>query len=341
MKEFRVNKYIVLRLEKSKTIIYVNGERFNQCKFLLLNITFENIKDLDEIESIDGAVEKIDRDEDDTFFFNREKISPETEFWAHCSNLQVWVENKYNTRLLHKSIAFPLLKKLTELGDSFAKIRLQEEIINRLESGYLPVAKFLIEEGYLNYLDKPCSNFHFLKSEEEREALDDLNNIAKNTNHDNFEMARYTDIDFFDEEDRGSRPGFYIVIQDKHIIGLDIHLNQLKEFPKAIFKLRYLKKLYLDYNNISVIPNEIIHLKYLIDFSMKHNKLSYLPRSIGKLEFLENLGLDNNDLKSIPDMFVKNCALQHIYLNFNLIDKIPESISKCKHLKQLHLENNN
>ena len=37
-KEFKVNKYISLILEGNDTFIYVNGERFNQCKSLLLSL---------------------------------------------------------------------------------------------------------------------------------------------------------------------------------------------------------------------------------------------------------------------------------------------------------------
>jgi len=51
MKEFRVNKYITLKLENGKTIIYVNDKRFNQCKFLLLNISVNKISSFDEIGS--------------------------------------------------------------------------------------------------------------------------------------------------------------------------------------------------------------------------------------------------------------------------------------------------
>ena len=38
IKEFKVNDYITLKLEDGKTIIYVKGKRFDQCKYLLLNI---------------------------------------------------------------------------------------------------------------------------------------------------------------------------------------------------------------------------------------------------------------------------------------------------------------
>lgn len=68
------------------------------------------------------------------------------------SNLQVWVECEYDTRLLHRNIAFPLLEKLTEAGDPLAKKRFKEEIAKRYSSKNPTVIKFLELEGYLKYL---------------------------------------------------------------------------------------------------------------------------------------------------------------------------------------------
>ncbi|MFX1237046.1 MAG: hypothetical protein ACFFAS_03805 [Promethearchaeota archaeon] len=48
-------------------------------------------------------------------------IPPETEFLVHCSNLQAWVEHGYDARLIHSNLAFPLLKRLCEVGDPQAK----------------------------------------------------------------------------------------------------------------------------------------------------------------------------------------------------------------------------
>ena len=81
------------------------------------------------------------------------KISPETEFFGHCSNLQVWAENNYNTQLLHSNIAFNLLKKLTEVGDQNAKRVFKEEIGKRVMEGYPTVVSYLLHQGYLQHLD--------------------------------------------------------------------------------------------------------------------------------------------------------------------------------------------
>jgi len=94
--EFIINKYLKLRLEYGQTNIYVGGSLFKQCKFLLLNIPITSTTDYDEIESIDEAAERLD------FSMERGKprkyhLSPDIEFWGHCSNLQVWYENDYDS----------------------------------------------------------------------------------------------------------------------------------------------------------------------------------------------------------------------------------------------------
>ena len=61
MTEFKVNDYIELRLENGHTNIYVNGMLFNQCRYLMLNIPVEDIPKYDEIDSIDDAIEILDR----------------------------------------------------------------------------------------------------------------------------------------------------------------------------------------------------------------------------------------------------------------------------------------
>lgn len=98
MPEYRINDLITLRLEDGKTNIYVNGEEFIQCKYLLMNITVREIELYDGINSIDEAAEKLER--------FRKSVPSEVEFWGHCSNLQVWVEQDYDTRFIHRNLAF-------------------------------------------------------------------------------------------------------------------------------------------------------------------------------------------------------------------------------------------
>ncbi|MHA1146657.1 MAG: leucine-rich repeat domain-containing protein [Promethearchaeota archaeon] len=153
LKKFKVNAYITLKLKGNETVIYIAGEQFGQCKFLLLDIPIEKLNTFDGLNSIDEAAEMLDRSLEQ----GRKKtvrIPPETEFWGHCSNLQVWDENFYDSRLLHRSLAFPLLKRLAEIGDPKARRAFKDEVARRLESDFIPVILFIIEEEYLKYFTK-------------------------------------------------------------------------------------------------------------------------------------------------------------------------------------------
>ncbi|MHA1294930.1 MAG: hypothetical protein ACTSQJ_20030 [Promethearchaeota archaeon] len=151
MREFKVNDYITLKLENEKSIIYVAGEKFNQCKFLFL-INPQEKERQEEINSIDEASELLIGELEKRITPEELGLSPEEEFWGHCSNLQVWYEYNYDTRLLHSNLAFPLLKKLTEAGDPIAKRVFKEEIVVRFLNGMPSVQIYLIKEGYLEIL---------------------------------------------------------------------------------------------------------------------------------------------------------------------------------------------
>lgn len=336
MKEFRVNQYITLKLEKNNTVIYVNGKHFDQCKFLLLNIPVNKYEDFNDIESIDEAAARLDPKLEGGGKKNIE-IPAEVEFWGHSSNLQVWVENNYDTRLLHRSLAFPLLRSLADLGDPLAKLRLKEEIVERFRSGSLPVVEYLINEGYLRYFKNEEIIDIFLESKEEREAIKDIKNILKK----DFDLK--AELDFYAEREQASfyyKSYFSISIQNKHITGIDLTSCYLKEIPNPIFELSFLKKLYLDHNEIVIVPGKLGGLINLKEFSIRDNKIKDFPNSMAKLKSLEKIGMERNDINQIPDNFCKMNSLKHVFLGNNNIEKIPDKIDKLKKLKRLNLEDN-
>ena len=122
MRDFKINKYITIKLENGKTNIYVTDKLFRQCKYLLLEIPKSEMSDFDEIESIDEAAERLDHIMENEF---SAEIPPEVEFWAHSSNLQAWFENNYDTCILHSNLAFPLLKRFRPGKSKFADVILQ------------------------------------------------------------------------------------------------------------------------------------------------------------------------------------------------------------------------
>jgi len=151
IKTFKLTKLLTLKLEPSyistsntpkeyKTIIYVAGEKFNQCKFLLLNL--EHGKEYEEIESIDDAAKYLSKDMEGN---GAESVglTPEEEFQGHASNLQAWVENDYNPCILHSNLSFPLLRELIKHKDKKARIAFVEEITYRILNNPFKAYKIL------------------------------------------------------------------------------------------------------------------------------------------------------------------------------------------------------
>ena len=103
--EYKINNFITLKLENNDTKIFVNNQLFNHCKILLLEIPEEKLETTEDISSIDEAKDHLSRGMEKNKFI----IEPEVAFFGHCSNLQAWAENNYDTRLLHSNLSFPLL----------------------------------------------------------------------------------------------------------------------------------------------------------------------------------------------------------------------------------------
>jgi len=150
-KIFKINNLVDLRLIQRKTYIYVNNEIFLACKSLLFNIKPFDIEKYDNIKSIDDVAVTLNSSRE-RIVRGKYEITPEQEFEAHCSNIQAWVEYDYDTRLLHSNLSFPLLRKLTEVGDKKAGIVFKEEIAKRYIEGNINVRRFLQWEGYLDHL---------------------------------------------------------------------------------------------------------------------------------------------------------------------------------------------
>ncbi|HDZ19181.1 MAG TPA: hypothetical protein ENH75_12850 [archaeon] len=182
-KEFKINEFLSLVLKWDKTLIYVNGNKFRQCKYVLLNIPVNDIDQYAFINSIDEVIDNLDHSLEEY----TELIPPETKFWAHCSNLQAWAENDYNTDLLVLTLSFPLLKELTNAGDSKAKRVFKEEIGKRLMRGELSSIGYLIDGGYLRFLT--CEEIVSIFSSDNCLVFDNIFKIYQKDDLDQFSLA--------------------------------------------------------------------------------------------------------------------------------------------------------
>ncbi|HEA70857.1 hypothetical protein LCGC14_1356780 [marine sediment metagenome] len=333
MREFKVNKLISLRLIDGETILFVNNREFKQCKILLLNIPTEDglMDEIEEAKSIDEIEEYFDVSMD----FEYVDVSPEEEFMGHCSNLQVWAENYYDTDLLHKSLAFPLLKALSEVGDTFAKQRFGEEIARRYKYGNKTVRRFLFEEGYLLCL----SNEDILSgilSPEEAIFMEKIMEFGE----------RYSIVPYFRKlREIDTKGKAFMSLEDGKIDELEIIINEdLNRIPREIENLSSLDSLYLSikgsyYGNLFGEEFSVPSVKNLTIFC---NSTVTIPDSFyyfPNLKYLRIRGPDsfNKPAISFENSFKKLPNLQELHLYSIKLKKLPDSIINLKNLRRLRL----
>ncbi|MEJ2249987.1 MAG: hypothetical protein P8Y70_14190 [Candidatus Lokiarchaeota archaeon] len=322
LKEFRVNDFITLKLEKGwcsrgggifdeykeryRVQIYVNNEPFRICTYLLLINPHLNEKQ-GEIQSIDEVREYLSGDLEKKITPRDLGISPEEEFWAHCSNLQAWVEHNYNTRLLDLTLSFPLLRELKRLGDPMAKKVFIKELLNRFFHGSDAFKEELKGDGY----------FEELTRDQELSLIEDPNDL---------------DILLELEEEYGEKPRwdyiggeFTFSLKEGKIIGLKLPVN--KDISSAISKLVNLEDLWIRGKNLDRFPLLFKNLTKLNRLRILHTEQTkILPDSMKYLKHLKTL-----DIIACPELEY----LPNLFESLHSLEKI--IIVSCKNLKSLAL----
>ena len=324
--EFRVNDLLSLKLEEGKTNIYISGKLFRQCKYLLIEIPVEKISSLDDLESIDEAAEKLDhslepRLEVKEFTYT---IPPETEFWGHCSNLQVWYENGYNTKLLHSNLAFPLLRELVREGDRQAKRVFKEEIAERYNNGVDDVRKYLRSKKYIWEM----TDEEFLSLVKDERESNIINQLREQYPH-------------FESSERGG-PTLKLNLDIKmgKVIKIDLRGLELTQIPEQIRDLTLVEDLNISFNLLEELPEWINEFTALKVLRITDNRLKTLPKSIGELRCLEELYARGNQLETLPNTLGKLSAIKVLELYQNNLNSIPEAIGNLTNLEMLELHEN-
>ena len=255
LEEFVVNKFITLKLEDGETNIYINGDLFRVCKALMLNIPIDETKSFEDIKSIEEALEKLKSTEKNDWENIKYELSPEEEFFGHCSNIQMWVENNFNSCLLHYSLSFSLLQELSKY-DQKAKTVLKEEIAIRFGSGNEKVTEYLYESRLI-YLLSHDDFIDTLLDQKEAEILRELESIIK-------ELVYIVDNDIMPPNYTQNSNLLYV--ENKHVIGLRLGKLNLKIIPDVVCEFKHLTDIYFhDLSIIKFIPEFIKHLHFWQD----------------------------------------------------------------------------
>lgn len=341
MKYFDINNIITLKLEDGKTNLYVNNKLFRQYRHLLLDIPMDEFDFSRDDISIDMVADMLQwKNDSQKLIKDPINISPEVEFWGHCSNLQAWAENNYDTRLLHHSIAFPLLKKVMEIGDIKARQIFKEELLRRMATGSRDVVVFLIENNYLQYLNKE-EIFSNVLTPKESIAVEEIEELT------NIEYSLVQDLET--DTDDSDYCGF--VIDNGKIISICLRWKSQSPFllPDSIVNLNSLKMLNIDLTYITneygeegvlcpiELPSQITRLISLEELHIESYYLTSIPSSIGSLEKLRMLIIHNGSSNIFLPYTLGNLRnLEKLELISGGL-KIPDSIGKLNNLIELNI----
>jgi hypothetical protein len=265
-------------------------------------------------------------------------ITPEEEFWGHCSNLQAWAEYGYDTRLLHSNLSFPLLKRLTEVGDPKARRVFKEEIVKRYYEGNRWVREFLWHKGYLEYVSRdelwsPIKSDTEVLKELERRSPKKLILFS------NFELKNY-EIITLDLSFKEIKVLPKSLMKLTHLEDLEIEGPEGSTVPEWIGEMTSLKRLGLTYTTATKIPESIGDLENLLYLSLHSPLLKYIPDSIGNLKNLKVLWISGEALEVIPEGIGGLESLEELHINRTSIRTLPDSIGNLKNLKELLISNN-
>eukprot|EP01083_Nonionella_stella_P101431 287534_1 len=102
-----------------------------------------------------------------------------------------------------------------------------------------------------------------------------------------------------------------------------------------------LKTLNASYNQISVIPSEILQLECIRYYILHHNRITQMVSFGASSPNLIRIELQNNNLQSLPHGIGECVNLQHLNVSHNNLSLLPASLSKCLNLQILEATNNN
>lgn len=291
--EFKVNDFLKLRLEGSKTFIYVGGKKFRYCQIVILNIPTTDLYPLEEFESMDEILNFYEKDANFRNEKGVRKISPIEEFWVHCSSIHVWAENNYNTAFIDSYLAFPLLKRLVEVGDFNAEVVFREEIAKRLNSKVPQVIRYLLLENYDDFLNQEEIISAVLNIEETiaLEAVSKRINKRYNLVF-NFDDLRERFFNIHRGMNELQNNQYYFSAYNGNLDELELILDKnCTCIPREISNFTKLRRLYLYINDLSdIIPEfdiQLESLSHLKIFCFGEVRIPKILHAFPNLELIE------------------------------------------------------
>ena len=238
---------------------------------------------------------------------------------------------------------------MTEIGDPLAKRVFKEEIAKRLSHPFFPSIKYLINEGYVRYLNEDELNALLKKSVRGIVGLSNhqlFSLFSKSLlNDDEFEnLLKFEKILGFNLHPTigtisNINSRFNLDIKIRKVNEISLINKRLKTIPKSIERFDYLQKLNLGRNKLTTISDEICQLKNLKELMLYRNMIRKLPEIINNLKNLEILDLSYNNLEEITDSIKYLKSLKKIFLHKNEFLSFPREVFNLNSLETLSINN--
>jgi len=352
IKKFEINKHLRVVLTEYGIEVRFNNTKFFHCYHVPINFSVKKLTSLSEIQPFDEFQEvmKFEREIKEwratpatIFKTNFKKVPNEDLFWVQCSNLQVWAENNYNSNLLPNRIAFPILKKLVELGDLKAKEVFEMEIVKRLESNHLPTINYLLEEGYLSYLSRSNAEKQLIKLLNNLDTDEikgfDIDNMIKNLDYLNSKTGIV-------EIPNSFKPELYKVFQKGNIEKIVDFLFEVNEGHISLLKRNELDDLIIKFNYSIINTAELDQIQSLltylmfIDYSDSEIYRGIVLRALEDKDNLEDMIyylIHNNNLKILTKEELESLNIKKLSFDSEDLYTLPDSLGNLKNLEVLDL----
>ena len=145
----KINPYLDVRLIRKNAIVYVKNKKAFP---ILLSFFMDSSENNLTFNSYDERSDFYKRTGKKRNSHKEMAIDAYQHFQMVCFMLRQWYKHNYNTQLLPKEVAFPLLKELSVVGASNAN--LSHEIKKRFAELLPSVQMYLIQENYWDYLNQ-------------------------------------------------------------------------------------------------------------------------------------------------------------------------------------------
>ncbi|XP_006896157.1 PREDICTED: leucine-rich repeat-containing protein 28-like [Elephantulus edwardii] len=125
---------------------------------------------------------------------------------------------------------------------------------------------------------------------------------------------------------------------------LFLNYKNLHHFPLELLKdegLQYLERLYMKRNSLTTLPENLPQkLPNLVELYLNSNNIVVIPEAIGSLVKLQYLDLSDNALEIVCPEIGHLRALRHLRLANNQLQFLPLDLGPSPELRYVYVENN-